>query len=311
MKAETQKTVRIDRVFNAPRKLVFDAWVEVKHFKEWWMPRGFTNPVCDFTKTKTPGRAEVGSGIVVTSYHPDFGDMPLTGTFEEISPIDRIVFTGGAFPDANGAMQLVDRNVVTFTDEPGNKTRVVLQATVIKSSPEFADALAGMEQGWSESLDRLGELVEDTSDREFGATRVFDAPRELVWSCFTEPQHVKEWWGPNGFANTIHKMDVVPGGEWLLTMHGPDGTDYPNKIKYVEIIKPEKLIYDHGTPSDEFGYFRAFVHFTDLAQKTEINMRGVFKTKAERDVVVEKYGAIEGQQQTLARLADYVKRLQA
>jgi len=303
-----EKQVTIERIFDAPRKLVFEAWIEVKHFKEWWMPRGFTNPVCEFTNTQTPGRAEVGSKMKITSYHPDFGEMPMTGEFEEINPIDRIVFTGGAFPDVNGVMQLVDRNIVTFADEPVGKTRVVLQARVIKSSPEFADALAGMEQGWSESFDRFGELVEDTSHREMCITRVVDAPRELLWKIWTEPDHLKEWWGPNGFTNTIHQFNLAPGGEWLRTMHGPDGTDYPNHIRFVEIIRNERLIYDHGQPEDG-GSFRTFVHFADEGGKTRITMKGVFKTVEYKNLVVEKYGALEGQQQHIARMEAYVAKI--
>jgi uncharacterized protein YndB with AHSA1/START domain len=321
------KSITITRVFDAPRKLVFEAWLDEKHLQQWWMPRGFTNPTCritsgkrrtdaihgggeigDLLSLKTPGRAESGAELTVTTYHPDFGEMPQSGKYEEVLPFDKIVFTTTAFHDSQGKPKLRGHNVVLFSDE-GSKTKMVITASILEAGPGLEGALAGMDQGWSETLDRLAEHVEDTSDREFGAKRTVDAPRELVWSCFTEPQHIKEWWGPNGFTNTIHKMDVTQGGEWLLTMHGPDGVDYPNKIKYIEVIKPEKLVYDHGTPSDEFGYFRAFVNLTDLREKTEISMRGVFKTKAERDVVVEKYGAIEGQQQTLARLADYAAKL--
>lgn len=304
---EAIKTVRIERVFNAPRQLVFDAWVEVKHFKEWWMPRGFTNPVCNFTDTKTPGRAAVGSKMQITSYHPDFGEMPMTGEFEEIKPIDRIVFTGGAFPDADGEMQLVDRNIVTFTDEPAGKTRVVLNATVFKYSDEFAGALAGMEQGWSESLDRLGELVEDTSERTMAITRIVDAPRELVWKVWTEPAHVREWWGPNGFTNTIKKMDVMQGGEFVLTMHGPDGTDYPNYIRYIEVIKPERIIYDHGEAGEV--QFRTFVYFSSEGNQTRITMKGVFPTVEYKNMVIEKYGALEGQKQHFARMAEYITKV--
>jgi uncharacterized protein YndB with AHSA1/START domain len=308
MTTEAIKTLTIERVFSAPRKLVFDAWIEVKHFQEWWMPRGFTNPVCKFTNTKTPGRAEVGSGIVVTSYHPDFGEMPMAGTFEEINPIDRIVFTSEAFPDTNGIMQLVDRNTITFADEPGAKTRVVLHAAVLKALPEHAAALDGMEQGWSETIDRLAEHVEDTSDREMSIDRLVDAPRELVWKVWTEPEHVREWWGPNGFTNTIHKMDLTPGGEWLLTMHGPDGTDYPNHIRFIEIIPSERLIYDHGQPEDG-GQFRSFVRFTDEGGKTRVSMKGVFKTAEYRQMVIDKYGALEGQKQHMARMEEYITKI--
>src|SRR4051794_29231769 len=83
----------------------------------------------------------------------------------------------------------------------------------------------------------------DTSDREIVFSRVFDAPRELVWKAWTEPHHVTKWWGPNGFTTTIHEMDVRTGGTWHHTMHGPDGTDYPNKSIFVEVVKPERIVY--------------------------------------------------------------------
>src|SRR5215217_7891459 len=84
------------------------------------------------------------------------------------------------------------------------------------------------------------------ADREIVITRVFDAPREMVFSAFTDPEHIGAWWGPKGFTITTHAMDVRPGGEWRFIMHGPDGVDYPNKISYLEIARPERLVYDDG-----------------------------------------------------------------
>ena len=75
----------------------------------------------------------------------------------------------------------------------------------------------------------------ETAQRELVITRIFDAPRELVWRAWTDPKHVAQWWGPNGFTNTIHEMDVRPGGVWRFVMHGPDGVDYANKIVFGEI----------------------------------------------------------------------------
>ena len=63
-----------------------------------------------------------------------------------------------------------------------------------------------------------------TADREIVATRIYGAPRELVWRVWTDPKHIAQWWGPQGFTNTIREMDVRPGGAWRFTMHGPDGT---------------------------------------------------------------------------------------
>src|SRR5690242_18319385 len=90
-----------------------------------------------------------------------------------------------------------------------------------------------------------GEAV-DTSDREILQSRMFDAPRALVFEAFTKAEHLACWWGPNGFRTTTKSMDVRPGGAWTFTMHGPDGKDWPNHIAYREVVAPERLVYDHG-----------------------------------------------------------------
>jgi uncharacterized protein YndB with AHSA1/START domain len=85
----------------------------------------------------------------------------------------------------------------------------------------------------------------DTASREIATTRVFDAPRDLVFDAWTSPEHVAQWWGPNGFTTTTHSMDVRPGGEWIFVMHRPDGSDYKNHIVYREVVRPERILYDH------------------------------------------------------------------
>ena len=145
----------------------------------------------------------------------------------------------------------------------------------------------------------------DTSDREIVITRIFDAPRSLVFEAWIDPQHVGSWWGPKGFTITTHNMDVKPGGQWRFIMHGPDGVDYPNTIVYLEIAKPERLVYDHGDDG-EAGSFRVTVTFEDLGSKTRLTMRSVFPTAAERDYVVKNYKAIEGRNQTLDRFEEHL-----
>ena len=83
-----------------------------------------------------------------------------------------------------------------------------------------------------------------TADREIRISRVLNAPIELVWEVWTDPDHIKNWWGPNGFTNTISKMDMRENGEWNLVMHGPDGTDYKNKSVFNKIVKHEKIVYN-------------------------------------------------------------------
>ncbi|MFI5381028.1 MAG: SRPBCC domain-containing protein [Tepidisphaerales bacterium] len=143
----------------------------------------------------------------------------------------------------------------------------------------------------------------NAADREIVTTRIYDAPRELVFDAWTDPKHVAHWWGPNGFTNTIHEMDVRPGGVWRFIMHGPDGVDYQNKIVYLEIVKPELLVYDHVSGPR----FQATVTFEEQGGKTKVTMRALFETAEVRKLTVEKFGAIEGGKQTLARLAEHLQ----
>jgi len=83
--------------------------------------------------------------------------------------------------------------------------------------------------------------------------RTFAAPRELVWLAWTDPNHVGRWWGPAGFTTTTHSMDFRPGGSWRYTMHGPDGRDYGNRIDYIEIVKPSRLIYKLGGEGSDYS----------------------------------------------------------
>lgn len=148
------------------------------------------------------------------------------------------------------------------------------------------------------------EIAPGSADREIAATRVFDAPPDLVFQMWTDPKHVAQWWGPNGFTTTIHEMDVRPGGVWRFVMHGPDGVDYNNKSVYVEVVKPERLVYDHVSGPK----FRATVIFEDRGGKTSVTVRMLFESVAERERTIEKFGAVEGLNQTLGRLKDHLAK---
>jgi uncharacterized protein YndB with AHSA1/START domain len=158
---------------------------------------------------------------------------------------------------------------------------------------------------------RKNNPTEKPVDREIVITRVFDAPRELVWNAWTDPKQVVQWWGPRGFTTTIHKMDVRPGGVWRHTMHGPDGTDYPNKSVFTEIVKPERIVYSHsgGKKGDAGARFQATWTFEAQAGKTKLTLRMVFPSAEARDQVVKQYNAIEGGNQTLTRLAEHLAKM--
>ena len=153
-------------------------------------------------------------------------------------------------------------------------------------------------------------LVLDQDPCTIIGVREFDAPRELVFEAWTDPKHLAQWWGPNGFTTTTSAFDMRPGGVWRFVMHGPDGCDYENRITFDEIVKPERLVYHHGGGDDvEPVQFRTTVTFEDLGGRTRLTMRGVFPSAAERARVIKEYGADKGLVQTLARLGDYAAKM--
>src|SRR5437868_15207080 len=87
-------------------------------------------------------------------------------------------------------------------------------------------------------------------DREILATRTFDAPRELVFNMWTDQKHIEQWWGPKGFSTTTYAMEVKPGGVWRFVMHSPEGRDYQNKITFLQVVEPERIVYKHGGDKD-------------------------------------------------------------
>jgi uncharacterized protein YndB with AHSA1/START domain len=158
------------------------------------------------------------------------------------------------------------------------------------------------------------ETLVNTASREIVITRLLNAPRELVFKAWTEPEHLVKWWGPRGFWNSIHEIDVKTGGKWLYTMHGPDGTDYPNWIVFDEVVEPERITYSHGGSKKgdpEDAQFKGIVTFEAEGNKTRLTMRQVFSTAKERNHVVEKYGAIEGGRQTFDKLEEELSTMKA
>jgi uncharacterized protein YndB with AHSA1/START domain len=147
---------------------------------------------------------------------------------------------------------------------------------------------------------------QDVADREIVITRVVDAPRELVFSAFTEVRHLSRWWGPAGFSTTTRSFEFAEGGVWDFVMHGPDGTDYQEWITWTAIGPPESIAMLHGEFRDDPNAFESTLAFAPEGAATRVVMRTVFPTKELRDQAVEKYHAIEGGQQTLANLAAYV-----
>jgi uncharacterized protein YndB with AHSA1/START domain len=144
-------------------------------------------------------------------------------------------------------------------------------------------------------------MESNTKDREITITRTLNAPIDLVWEAWTTPEHIAQWWGPNGFTNTISKMDMQPGGEWLLVMHGPDGTDYKNKSIFKEIIPHKKIVFDHVAPN-----FIATIEFEARGETTFLKWHMLFESAELFIQVVKTFKADEGLKQNVEKLQAYL-----
>jgi uncharacterized protein YndB with AHSA1/START domain len=141
----------------------------------------------------------------------------------------------------------------------------------------------------------MGELV---------LTRTFDAPRKLVFKAWTDPKHLAQWWGPRGFATSIREMDVKPGGGWHYSMRAPDGKEYPFDGVYLEVVEPEKLVFDgtiHGEPGQRVW---TEVTFIEVGNKTQIKVRQLFSFESDAT-----RGAPIGWSQQLDRFAEFLAAL--
>ena len=142
--------ISLTRRIAATREIVFAAWTDAKHLAQWWGPKGFANPVCE-------ADARVGGAIRIHMRAPDGVIYPMTGRFLEIDRPHRLVFSTAAL-DGEGKPMFEVLNTVTFTEIDG-RTEISLVARVTNTTAAAPQYLAGMSQGWSQSLDRLAELI--------------------------------------------------------------------------------------------------------------------------------------------------------
>ncbi len=142
---------------------------------------------------------------------------------------------------------------------------------------------------------------------EIALTRVYDAPLRAVWDAWTDPEQAGKWWGPRGFTLTTHSHDLRTGGSWNYTMHGPDGTDYPNTTKYLEVVEGSKLLYDHGGHDDRPPLFRVTALFSEAKGKTTLQMTMALAT-AEAAEETKNFIKKAGGNATWDRLAEYLEQ---
>jgi uncharacterized protein YndB with AHSA1/START domain len=145
----------------------------------------------------------------------------------------------------------------------------------------------------------------DSEGIEIVNIRIFDAPRETVFEAFENPRQLAKWWGPNGFSNTIHEMDLRVGGTWRLTMHGPDGTNYDNVSEFVEVSKPERIVFNHLSPVHRY---RMTMTYIDAGpDKTKLTWNMAFERSPENEKL--KTFIASANEQNFDRLAACLEEL--
>ncbi len=145
-----EREITITRVFDAPRTLVFKAWTDPTMLAQWWGPKGFTNPVCEF-------EAKIGGAIRIHMRAPDGNIYPMNGEIRDIVPPERLVFTNNALDEA-GNRVTEGLTTVTFAEE-GGKTRFTLHTRGAAMVEKAVPYLQGMEYGWGQSIDKLEALL--------------------------------------------------------------------------------------------------------------------------------------------------------
>lgn len=280
----------IERTFDAPIAEVWRALTDADVMRRWHF---------DLREFKP----EVGFEFEFTVEHEGMVYRHLC-QITEVSPQRKLAYTWRY--DGHPGDSLVTFELST---EAG-KTKLNLTHDGLESFPPLPSfARKNVVEGWTQLI---GSSLKDylaNAPREIVVTREFAAPRELVWEAMTNPKHVVSWWGPRGFTTTIETMDFRVGGVWKHVMRGPDGTNYPNKSVFKEIVKPERVVYSHGG-GREGGPGASFIAtwtFDALdPERTRATVQMVFPSATERELVVKEFGAIEDGQQTLMRLGEHL-----
>lgn len=294
--APGKPTIVITRVFDAPRQLVFEASTKPEHLTRWMLgPSGWKMPVCE-------GDLRPGGKWRRVWRHSNGEEMEMRGEYREIVPPERVVATeawGGDWPETIHTLVLA---------EESGQTRITL--TILYPSVEARDAAlkTGMKDGVAQSFERLDEILEakKASPRvapDLLTTRVFDAPRELVFQAWSKREHLTRWFRPRAFTMPTCEMDFRSGGVFRFVLRGPDGKDYPFDGEYVEIIEHERIAFK-GTIHDEAGHeVRTTVTFADYEGQTRLTVHQSYNFESDAT-----RGAPEGWKQTLDHLAEYLAK---
>lgn len=225
--------IRLIRVYNAPVKAVWDAWTDPAKAAMWWGPRGFS--ITTYSKDLKPG-----GHWKYTMHGPDGTDYPNVTKYHEVEKYSRLVYDHGGTEDTPALFRVT----VNFSEPAKGKTKMEMTMTV--PTPEALEEIrkiikkASGESTW----DRLAEYLEEENGRRvFVINRAFDAPIETMFEMWTDPKHFAKWLPPTGYEMTFIKADIKPGGRSFYCMPGPGGSKMYGRAHYLEIEKPNRIVY--------------------------------------------------------------------
>ena len=290
----SDREIIFKRVFDAPRALVFDAWTDPEHLLHWWGPKGFTLTIQQID-------VRPGGEWRFIMHGPDGRDYP-----------NRIVYSHGGDESEPVNFQVT----AAFTDR-GGKTELMLRMAF--PTAEERDRVVkeyGAIEGGNQTLDRLGErLAHLASQRgDVVITRIFDAPRALVFDAWSKPEHLLRWWAPEGCTTPHCTVDLRVGGKFHFCMRMPDGKDIWGLGVYREIVRPERIVYTDSfadaqgnpVPPSHYGASPSYpaetlvaVTFAEHQGKTKLTLHHAIPRQ-----VLERDGMEQGWNQMLDRLAE-------
>ena len=295
----TRATFNIERRFAASPQQVYAAWADPAAKAAWF--RGPEERGQKYSLDFRLGGTEHSSGKV-----NDRTEYTYDAVIQNIVPNERIVYSYHMTID--GRPISVSLSTVELSPD-GSGTMMRYSETGV-----FLDGLDKVEfreHGTRDLLDKLDAELKrrsagataDTANREIISSRVFDASVETVYTAFSDPEQLKAWWGPKGFSNIFETFDFTPGGEWRFTMRSPEGTDFPNYSVFREVVKNERVVFDHvGT----MHRFEMRLSFAREGQGTRFTMHLVFDSPADLKAV-ERY-IVDGNTENLDRLGAALQR---
>lgn len=292
----TQKFVKhgtfvIEKTYPASKERVYEAMADAEAKARW-----FTKP--EVFEFRVGGR-EYSSGEA-----PDGRLFTFDATYQEIVPLERIVYT--YVLDLDGVRFSVSLTTIELEDaDDGTKLTFTEQGAFF----DGLDAVENREHGSRELLEMLGNSLAQSGEAakaedadvapgelEFAHARWYDSPKEEVYRAWAQPELLTQWWGPSGFSSTFREFDFREGGYWRFTFHGPEGKNYPNENKFIEIEPGERIVLEHqGAPE-----FRLTATFTEKSGRTLVTFRQQFKDEKTFEQV--KSYCPEANEQNLDRL---------